>query len=75
MTCCMRDRRQSVRINGSNRWKMADSRGPHRSVVIDTAWLERVINKLSAAEVALNNIRPIHKNAAFANRSPRPRSR
>jgi hypothetical protein len=47
------------------RWKMADRRGPHRAVVIDTAWLERVIDKLSAAEVALNNIRPIHKNSAF----------
>lgn len=55
-------------VGGSQRlyrWKMADRRGPHRSIVIDTAWLDRVIDRLSAAEVALNNIRPIHKNAAF----------
>jgi hypothetical protein len=55
-------------IGGSQRlyrWKMADRRGPHRAVVIDTAWLERVIDKLSAASAELNDIRPIHKNAAF----------
>jgi hypothetical protein len=45
------------------RWKMADRRGPHRALVIDTAWLERAIDKLSASAVALNDIRPIHKKA------------
>jgi hypothetical protein len=57
------------------RWKMADRRGPHRSVVIDHAWLEGVIDKLSAASAALSAIRPIHKNAAFDDRSPRRRNR
>lgn len=43
------------------RWK------PGRALVIDTAWLNNTIDKLSAAERALSDVRPIHKNAAFGN--------
>ena len=53
------------------RWKPTDWRGAGRAFVIDTAWLNSTIDKLSAASAALGNIRPTHKNAAFAKRSPR----
>jgi hypothetical protein len=48
------------------RWKLADRRGPGRALVIDTGWLESAIDALSAASVALNDTRPIHKNATIA---------
>lgn len=47
------------------RWKMADHRGPERALVIDDEWLESAIDDLSAAAIALNGIRPIHKIEAF----------
>ena len=52
------------------RWKPTDWRGAGRAFVIDTAWLNSTIDKLSAASVALGNIRPTHKNAAFAKGTP-----
>lgn len=48
------------------RWK------PGRAFAIDTAWLNSTIDKLSAASSALDRRRPLHKHAAFADRSPRP---
>jgi hypothetical protein len=57
------------------RWKPSDWRGPGRAFVIDIAWLNTTIDKLSAASSALGGVRPLHKNTAFANRSRRPRSR
>lgn len=55
-------------ISGSQRlyrWKVADARGPGRALVIDDAWLESTIDALSVGSTALNEIRPLHKNAAF----------
>jgi hypothetical protein len=47
------------------RWKPADWKGPQRAFVIDTAWLNRTIDKLSAASTALGDVRPLHKNTSF----------
>lgn len=46
------------------RWK------PGRALVIDTAWLNSTIDKLSAASTALDRRRPLHKHPAFVNRAP-----
>jgi hypothetical protein len=53
------------------RWKPTDWRGAGRAFVIDIAWLNSAIDKLSAASADLGQIRPTHKNAAFVNRAPR----
>lgn len=63
--CCMRGRQLLVVANGSiaGRLRMLEGRG--RAFVIDNAWLESAIDVLSAGSAALNEIRPLNKNAAF----------
>ncbi|WP_207559613.1 hypothetical protein, partial [Mycobacteroides abscessus] len=51
------------------RWKPTDWRGAGRAFVIDVAWLNSTIDKLSAASSALSEVRPLHKNSAF-NKTP-----
>ena len=51
-----------------SRWKPADWKGPTRTVAIDIAWLSRAIDRLSELSTALDNLRPLHKHSAFADR-------
>ncbi|TXH16903.1 MAG: hypothetical protein E6R06_30090 [Mycobacterium sp.] len=50
------------------RWKPADWRGSARTFVIDTAWLNQTIDRLSEISTALGNVRPVHKHPAFVDR-------
>ena len=48
-----------------NRWKLSDKRGPHLAFPITEDWLKEKIDMLSEFSVRMNEVRCLHKNAAF----------